>query len=139
MSILKILWKGAYLGIQYSNKEIAEYLDSEKIVYTKLEDEDFYPKVAEYLEQQKIIGWFQGAMEFGPRALGGRSIIGDARSPEMQSKMNLKIKYRESFRPFAPSVLSEKSSQNFELEEESPYMLLVAPVHEEKLKDLKSA
>src|ERR1019366_1400244 len=84
--------------------------------------------IADLIAAEKVIGWFQGRMEFGPRALGGRSIIGDARSPRMQEIMNLKIKFRESFRPFAPSVLRERVSDYFDLREESPYMLLVAPV-----------
>jgi len=87
-------------------------------------------RVAGLLEEGKVIGWFQGRMEFGPRALGNRSILGDARSPEMQETLNLKIKFRESFRPFAPSVLSERAGDCFELNHESPYMLLVAPVKE---------
>jgi len=86
------------------------------------------PRLAEILEQAHVVGWFQGRMEFGPRALGGRSIIGDPRSQSMQSVMNLKIKYRESFRPFAPAVLAERVSDYFEIDRRSPYMLLVAPV-----------
>ena len=88
--------------------------------------------MAGLLAQEKIVGWFQGGMEFGPRALGSRSIIGDARSPKMQSVMNLKIKFRESFRPFAPAVLRERVSDYFEFDQESPYMLMVAPVREER-------
>jgi carbamoyltransferase len=95
-------------------------------------EEDLYDEVSRRLEEGEIIGWFQGRMEFGPRALGARSIIGDARNLEMQKKMNLKIKYRESFRPFAPSVLLENVSEWFEYDNESPYMLMVAPVKEEK-------
>jgi carbamoyltransferase len=95
--------------------------------------------VARLIGSEKVIGWFQGRMEFGPRALGSRSILGDARSPEMQKTMNLKIKFRESFRPFAPSVLSEKVSEHFELDRGSPYMLLVAQVCEEKLRKLEKA
>src|SRR6185369_2928647 len=87
-------------------------------------------RTAELLAQGNVIGWMQGRMEFGPRALGGRSILGDPRNPKMQSAMNLKIKYRESFRPFAPAVLEERVSDYFELDRESPYMLLVAPVRE---------
>ena len=96
--------------------------------YQRLDDPELMPRLAELLEQENVIGWFQGRMEFGPRALGGRSIIGDPRSPAMQSVMNLKIKYRESFRPFAPSVLAERVSDYFEIDRPSPYMLLVAPV-----------
>jgi len=92
------------------------------------------PKLAEILDSEKVVGWFSGRMEFGPRALGGRSIIGDPRSPKMQSIMNLKIKYRESFRPFAPAVKAECVSDWFEIDRKSPYMLLVAPVKEDKRK-----
>ena len=91
-----------------------------------------FPLLAEELDAGKVVGWFQGRMEFGPRALGARSIIGDARNPKMQSVMNLKIKYRESFRPFAPSVLRERVSDYFALDADSPYMLLVAPVLEKR-------
>ena len=94
----------------------------------EIPDSDLPAKVANLIAAEKVVGWFQGRMEFGPRALGARSIIGDARSPRMQEMMNLKIKFRESFRPFAPSVLQERASEYFELHEESPYMLLVAPV-----------
>jgi carbamoyltransferase len=97
-----------------------------------LDDEELYARVADEVAAEKVVGWFQGRMEFGPRALGGRSIIGDARSPKMQSVMNLKIKYRESFRPFAPSVLRERVSKYFSMDVDSPYMLLVAPVIEER-------
>jgi carbamoyltransferase len=96
--------KGSYLGPQYSDKKIIEQLDSVGAVYERIDTDNIYSKVAERLNQENIIGWFQGRMEFGPRALGGRSILGDPRSKNMQSTMNLKIKYRESFRPFAPSV-----------------------------------
>ena len=92
------------------------------------------PKLAEILDSEKVVGWFSGHMEFGPRALGGRSIIGDPRSPKMQSIMNLKIKYRESFRPFAPAAKAESVSDWFEIDRKSPYMLLVAPVKEDKRK-----
>src|SRR5437588_8531399 len=119
--------RGSYLGPSYSNDEIRRYLETQKIPFTELRDDEIPEKIADLIHAQKVIGWFYGRMEFGPRALGARSIIGDARSPEMQEMMNLKIKFRESFRPFAPSVLREKSSDWFELEEESPYMLLVAP------------
>lgn len=123
--------QGSYLGPEFTNEAIRGYLDRHDIPYQYLQDEDLFTTVAKLMAEEKVIGWFQGRMEFGPRALGNRSIIGDARSPKMQSTMNLKIKYRESFRPFAPSVLSEKASDIFALEEESPYMLLVAPVKED--------
>ena len=124
--------QGAYLGPRYSNEEIIRYLDSVGAVYTQLDDEELMPKLAEVLDGENVVGWFQGRMEFGPRSLGGRSIIGDPRSKRMQSVMNLKIKYRESFRPFAPVVLAEKVSDYFELDRRSPYMLIVAPVKEER-------
>ena len=120
--------KGAYLGPKFSDGEIKTYLDSINAKYLKLEDTELMPRLAKILAEGQVVGWFQGRMEFGPRSLGGRSIIGDPRNPKMQSVMNLKIKYRESFRPFAPSVLAEKVSDYFEIESASPYMLLVAPV-----------
>jgi len=124
--------KGSYLGPRDSETEIESYLKSQRVPYTKYSREQLPEIVAELLAQGKIIGLHQGRMEFGPRALGCRSIIGDARSAEMQSVMNLKIKYRESFRPFAPSVLREHVSEWFELDADSPYMLLVAQVAPEK-------
>ena len=120
--------RGSYLGPMYRNDEIRAYLETQKIPFTELNDSELPDKIANLVNAQKVIGWFYGRMEFGPRALGARSIIGDARSPKMQELMNLKIKFRESFRPFAPSVLREKLSDWFELDQESPYMLLVAPV-----------
>lgn len=123
--------KGSYYGPEYSNDEIEKYLEKENIPSKKLSDLELTETVADLIATENVVGWFQGRMEFGPRALGSRSIIGDARSPKMQSIMNLKIKFRESFRPFAPSVLSENVSEYFELDRESPYMLLVAPVKEE--------
>jgi carbamoyltransferase len=120
--------RGSYLGPAYRNNEIRAYLEAQKIPFTELTDDELPEKIAELINDQKVIGWFYGRMEFGPRALGARSIIGDARSPQMQELMNLKIKFRESFRPFAPAVLRERLSDWFELDEESPYMLLVAPV-----------
>jgi len=120
--------RGSYLGPEYGNNEIRAYLETQKIPFTELTDDELPGKIAELINAQKVIGWFYGRMEFGPRALGARSIIGDARSPKMQELMNLKIKFRESFRPFAPAVLRERLSDWFELDEESPYMLLVAPV-----------
>ncbi|MBC8375075.1 MAG: carbamoyltransferase [FCB group bacterium] len=127
--------QGSYLGPGFSDDAVKSYLDSKNIPYHHHEDQILFATVAQLIADEKVIGWFQGRMEFGPRALGNRSIIGDARSTKMQSTMNLKIKYRESFRPFAPSILCEKVSDIFELEEESPYMLLVAPVKKELWKD----
>ncbi|HSF08088.1 MAG TPA: carbamoyltransferase [Nitrospirales bacterium] len=124
--------RGSYLGPRFSNEEIESRLQQLEARYERLEDSDLYRRVAEYLAEGKVIGWLQGHMEFGPRALGGRSILGDPRSEKMQSVMNLKIKYRESFRPFAPSVLRERVSEYFELDADSPYMLLVAPVAEKR-------
>jgi carbamoyltransferase len=125
--------KGSYLGPGFDNDTVQEYLESVNAVYIKAAGEDeLYDGVSDALKEEKIIGWAQGRMEFGPRALGARSIIGDARSKSMQSKMNLKIKYRESFRPFAPSVLLEEAGEYFDLDTESPYMLLVSDVKEDK-------
>ncbi len=125
--------RGSYLGPSFSPAEIAAYLDKNAIPYTRFDDEEaLCERVAADMAEEKVIGWFQGRMEFGPRALGARSIIGDARSKKMQSVMNLKIKYRESFRPFAPSVLRERVSDYFEMSADSPYMLLVAPVRPER-------
>ncbi len=129
---------GSYLGPEYPNGEIKKYLESSNIPYRELTSGELAKTVADLLAEEKVIGWFQGRMEFGPRALGGRSIIGDARSPKMQEIMNLKIKFRESFRPFAPSVLEEKVSEYFELDSESPYMLLVAPVRKELQKEMSA-
>ena len=120
--------QGSYLGPSFSKEEIRRYLTAQGIPFLELADEEIPEKIADLMAAENVIGWFQGRMEFGPRALGARSIIGDARSPRMQEVMNLKIKFRESFRPFAPSVLRERVSDYFELTEESPYMLLVAPV-----------
>jgi len=120
--------RGSYLGPRFSANEIRQYLDSVGACYRRLDEADLMPQLAELLAEENVVGWFQGAMEFGPRALGGRSIIGDPRSPKMQSVMNLKIKYRESFRPFAPAVRAERVSDYFELDRPSPYMLIVAPV-----------
>jgi carbamoyltransferase len=127
---------GSYLGPAYSADEIRAYLQKQNIPFTELTDAELPEKIADLIHAQKVIGWFFGRMEFGPRALGGRSIIGDAQSPEMQEVMNLKIKFRESFRPFAPSVLWEKSSTWFEMETESPYMLLVAPVAKNRRREM---
>jgi len=119
------------LGPGFEKASIGHYLISNNIPYTELTNEEIPERIADLIAEQKVIGWFQGRMEFGPRALGSRSIIGDARSPAMQELMNLKTKFRESFRPFAPSVLAERSSDFFEIKRESPYMLLVAPVKKE--------
>jgi carbamoyltransferase len=122
--------QGSYLGPAYSDDEIATFLASAGAVAEKLPMPALIDRTAQLLAEEKVIGWLQGRMEFGPRALGNRSILGDPRSPRMQSVMNLKIKFRESFRPFAPSVLREQLSDWFELDADSPYMLLVAPVRE---------
>lgn len=123
---------GSFLGPEYSSEEIRRFLMEHKVPFTQLTDEDLTAKVADLIAGQKVVGWFQGRMEFGPRALGARSILGDARSPKMQEAMNLKIKFRESFRPFAPVVLRERAGEYFDLDQESPYMLLVAPVAKEQ-------
>ena len=120
--------RGSYLGPRFTDAEILEYLDAVQASYHRLDDAELMPQLAEILQQGNVVGWFQGRMEFGPRALGGRSIVGDPRSAKMQSVMNLKIKYRESFRPFAPSILAERVADYFEIDHSSPYMLLVAPV-----------
>jgi carbamoyltransferase len=122
------LMKGAYLGPRYANEQIKQCLDRLGAKYEWLPDDQLIERVADVLQGENVCGWFQGRMEFGPRALGARSIIGDPRSAKMQSVMNLKIKYRESFRPFAPAVLADKVEEYFELDRASPYMLLVAPV-----------
>jgi carbamoyltransferase len=120
--------RGSYLGPEFERNDIRKFLQSQNAPFVELNDEEIPERIADLIAGDKVIGWFQGRMEFGPRALGGRSIIGDARSPKMQETMNLKIKFRESFRPFAPSVLRERVNEWFDLNEESPYMLLVAPV-----------
>jgi carbamoyltransferase len=124
--------RGALLGPEFPRDAIKEYLDVHGYPYEELADADWARRIAEVIAGENVIGLCQGRMEFGPRALGGRSIIGDARSPKMQSVMNLKIKYRESFRPFAPSVLEERAADYFELDRPSPYMLLVADVVERR-------
>jgi carbamoyltransferase len=123
---------GSYLGPKHSNTDIIQYLDSVDASYQRLDDSELIPELAKILDSDNVVGWFQGRMEFGPRSLGGRSIIGDARSKKMQSTMNLKIKYRESFRPFAPVVKAENVSEWFEIDRSSPYMLLVALVKEDR-------
>ncbi|MEZ5363388.1 MAG: carbamoyltransferase [Bryobacterales bacterium] len=123
--------KGSYLGPSYSDDEIEAALGALGANYQRLTTTEMLAETARALADEKVVGWFQGRMEFGPRALGGRSILGDPRSTKMQSVMNLKIKYRESFRPFAPSVLREACPKWFDLDKESPYMLIVAPVCED--------
>ena len=124
------LQSGSYLGPAFDRETTREFFRTENVPCVELSDEEIPERIADLIAGGNVIGWFQGRMEFGPRALGARSIIGDARSPQMQETMNLKIKFRESFRPFAPSVLREAVSEYFELNRESPYMLLVAPVAE---------
>ncbi len=129
--------QGAYLGPEFSELDIEASARRNKARFTKIEDfSALCDEVALVIEEGKAVGWFQGRMEFGPRALGARSILGDARNPEMQKKLNLKIKYRESFRPFAPSVLAEECDQYFDHQGSSPYMLLVKPVKEERRTEL---
>ena len=123
---------GAYLGPEYSPEQIEQYLRGCGAVYERLDRSALLRRTARALADEKVVGWFNGRMEFGPRALGNRSIIGDPRSPRMQAQMNLKIKFRESFRPFAPSVLRERVHDWFEMDCDSPYMLLVAPVKKER-------
>jgi len=127
--------QASLLGPKYSNEKIRQFLDSVNARYHELYNEqEVFNKVADMIDEGKVIGWFQGRMEFGPRALGSRSIIGDARSEKMQSLMNRKIKFRESFRPFAPCVLREDAHNYFDMDDgkDSPYMLLVASVKEDK-------
>ena len=128
--------KGSYLGPEFKNDEILEFLNNKELPYKKLSDDKLVDLVSDLMAEEKVVGWFSGRMEFGPRALGARSIIGDARSTKMQAQMNLKIKFRESFRPFAPSVLEDKVSDYFELDRESPYMLLVADVKNNRCKKM---
>jgi carbamoyltransferase len=124
--------KGSYWGPSFSDTEIERFLKTTGAVYHRMDRRDLLDSTARLLADEKIVGWFNGRMEFGPRALGARSILGDPRSPKMQANMNLKIKFRESFRPFAPSVLRERVSEWFEMDCDSPYMLLVAPVKKER-------
>ena len=123
---------GAYLGPGFSNEEIKKYLDEKDYKYRILTDTELPEEIADLINEQNVIGWFQGRMEFGPRALGNRTIIGDSRSAETQKTINLKIKYRESFRPFAPSIREENISEYFDIDRPSPYMLLVADVKKNK-------
>jgi carbamoyltransferase len=125
------IMKGAFLGPEYSNSQIRLWLDDHNLPYRKLDAPELYAHMAELIDQGSIIGWLNGRMEFGPRALGHRTILADARNPEMQRKLNLSIKYRESFRPFAPAVLAEYASEYFDMDAESPYMLLTAQVSEQ--------
>ncbi len=124
------VWEHAYLGPSYSTEDIRKYLDASGARYTELGEDELLERTADAIRDQKVVGWFQGRMEFGPRALGNRSILADARNPANKDVVNLKIKFRESFRPFAPSVLEERASDWFELDCPSPYMLLVAQVRE---------
>jgi carbamoyltransferase len=129
--------QGAYLGPDYSDKEAILSFKKHKAVYKRIESfDDLCGETADLLDKGNVVGWFQGRMEYGPRALGNRSILGDARNKEMQKKLNLKIKYREGFRPFAPSVLYENSKDFFDLNVPSPYMLLIADVVEGRRKKL---
>ncbi len=131
--------QGAYLGKRFNSEEIQTYLDLVGANYQQLDDVELMPKLAKIIADENVVGWFNGRMEFGPRALGGRSIIGDPRSTKMQSVMNLKIKYRESFRPFAPAVKAEMVSDWFEIDRPSPYMLMVAPVKKDKWLSIKAS
>jgi carbamoyltransferase len=124
--------QGAYLGPEFSREQLAEYLQASGCVYRELSEAEWPEAIAGLLADEKVVGLFQGRMEFGPRALGNRSILGDARSPTMQSLMNQKIKFREDFRPFAPACLEERLADHFEIDRPSPYMLLVAPVRRER-------
>ena len=128
--------KGSYLGPEYSDSEVELELDACGAVYKKLPEADLINEVAKALADGQAIGWMQGRMEFGPRALGGRSIIADPRSPVMQKRLNLKVKFRESFRPFAPSILKEDVSEWFEHEIESPYMLFVTSIKKDKRREM---
>ena len=133
------LMKGSYLGPSFSQQECEAGLRAAGAKFTVLDDDGMVDACASALAEGKALGWFQGRMEFGPRALGGRSILGDARSPTMQSVLNLKVKYRESFRPFAPSVLRERVADWFELDHDSPYMLLVADVINQRRRAMSTA
>jgi len=128
--------QGSLLGPAYGNGDLRRYLTGNAIPCIELTDEEIPGRIADLIADGKVIGWFQGRMEFGPRALGSRSILGDARSPEMQELMNLKIKFRESFRPFAPSALEERAGDFFELGAGSPYMLLTVPVKKEITREM---
>ncbi|MCM3871123.1 MAG: carbamoyltransferase [Pyrinomonadaceae bacterium] len=131
--------RGAYLGPSVSNEEISAFIETTGANYRRIDRPQLAEHVASLLAQEKVVGWFQGRMEFGPRALGARSILGDPRSPRMQSQMNLKIKFRESFRPFAPSILRERVSDYFEMDCDSPYMLLVAPIRKDLRREMSES
>jgi carbamoyltransferase len=128
--------RGSFLGPAFSQSEVERRLGAVGARYHVREDGSLFDEVATALANEKAVGWFQGRMEFGPRALGGRSILGDARSPAMQKTLNLKVKYRESFRPFAPSVLREDVGEWFELDSDSPYMLIVADVLKQRRREM---
>lgn len=128
--------RGSYLGPEFDERAILDFLEKNGIVYHALQPGDVAGTAADLIAKEKVVGWFQGRMEFGPRALGARSILGDARSPEMRARINLKVKFREVFRPFAPAVLFEKVSEYFEMHGESPYMLLVADVRKDRRKKM---
>jgi carbamoyltransferase len=130
--------RGACLGPEYRDGEIRKTLETFDATYEKMNDDALFPFVAGKLASENIVGWFQGRMEFGPRSLGNRSILGDPHSAAMQQTLNLKIKYRESFRPFAPAVLNEDVQEYFDLDTASPYMLLVSDVTKDKLLDLSA-
>ena len=132
------LQRGSYLGPAYGDAAIGAFLEGRHLSFQKLAEEALLGRVAALLAEGQVVGWFQGRMEFGPRALGNRSILGDARSPGMQQRMNLKIKFRESFRPFAPAVLAERAGEWFDLDVESPYMLLTAQVRPERWREMTS-
>jgi carbamoyltransferase len=130
--------KGSYLGPRFTNDRIETFLNGVNAHYRRLDSHCLVHETARRLADEKVVGWFVGRMEFGPRALGARSILGDPRSARMQSMMNLKIKFRESFRPFAPSVLRDRLSDFFDLDCDSPYMLLVAPVRADIRRDMSA-
>src|SRR5439155_7731682 len=130
---------GSYLGPAYDDDEISERLTAAGACFEHLGDEGLLDRTACALADERAVGWFQGRMEFGPRALGARSILADARSPAMQRILNLKVKYRESFRPFAPSVLRDDVAEWFELDADSPYMLMVADVAEHRRRTMGEA
>jgi carbamoyltransferase len=130
---------GSYLGPEYSDDEVAQRLTAAGGKFTRLTREQTIEQTAQALADEKAVGWMQGRMEFGPRSLGARSILGDARSPSMQKTLNLKVKYRESFRPFAPAVLREDVGQYFDIKTDSPYMLMVAPVNEDRRRAMSAA
>ena len=130
---------GSYLGPEYTDDEIAERLTAAGAKFTRLDHAQMIEQTAQALADSKAVGWMQGRMEFGPRSLGARSILGDARSPSMQKTLNLKVKYRESFRPFAPAVLREDLGKYFDIKSDSPYMLMVAPVVENRRRAMTEA